>query len=67
MGQAVTFLSRADFVSPEEPGTTPRPEAQLLDRHRLDVVLREVGGHQFGEGQRSRGSPLAPQPLELSL
>ena len=41
--------------------------AQLLDRHRLDVVLREVHLDQFGEGQRPRHAPLAPQPLQRAF
>jgi hypothetical protein len=45
----------------------PEQPAQLLDRHLVDVVLRQVRLHQIGEGQRSREPPLPPQQLELPL
>jgi hypothetical protein len=38
---------------------------QLLDRHWLDVMLREVHLHQLGDGERARDSLLASQPLQL--
>jgi hypothetical protein len=41
--------------------------AQLVGRHRVEVVLGEVHLHQFGEGQRSRDPPLPLQPLEFAL
>jgi hypothetical protein len=41
--------------------------AELLDRHRLDVVLRQVRLDELGEGERARDPTLAPHPIELTL
>jgi hypothetical protein len=41
--------------------------AQLLDRHRLDVVLRQVCLDQLVERQSPRDARLPSEPLELAL
>ena len=41
--------------------------AELLDRHRLDVVLRQVGLDEFAERGRARDALFSPQPLEFTL
>jgi hypothetical protein len=42
-------------------------KAELLDRHGLDVVLRQVGLDEFGERKPACDPPLPPKPLELAL
>ncbi len=41
--------------------------AELLDRHRLDVVLRQVRLDELGEREPPRDPPLPSKPLELAL
>jgi hypothetical protein len=51
----------------EDGDCLPEQPTQLLDRHRVNVVLGEVRFHQFGESEGSRDSLLPPQPLQLPL
>jgi hypothetical protein len=41
--------------------------AELLDRHRLHVVLRQVRLDELGEREPARDPPLTSKPLELAL
>jgi hypothetical protein len=52
----------ADWSITEGHNCLAEQPPQLLDRDPLDVVLRQVHLHQFGDGQRSRDLPLPPQP-----
>jgi hypothetical protein len=57
----------ADWSLAEGGDRLSEQPAQLLDRHRLDVVLCQVSLHEFGERQRSCEASLPPQPLQLAL
>src|SRR5712691_378357 len=41
--------------------------AELRNRHRLDVVLRQVRLDELGERERARDPTLATHPIELTL
>ena len=52
--------------SPNSAGCFGEQVAELLDRHRLDVVLFEVGLDELREREPSRDPALSAKPLELA-
>jgi hypothetical protein len=57
----------ADWSLPESSNRLPQQPTQLLNRHRLNIVLYQVSLHEFGQRQRLCESPLPPQPIQLTL
>jgi len=57
----------ADLAVAEDRGCLAEEVAELLDRHRLDVVLRQVGLHELSEREPARDPSFSPNPLELAL
>ena len=57
----------ADPPLTEDGGRFAEQPAQLLDRHRLHVVLREVNVDELREGEASRDPLLAADPVELTV
>src|SRR6266508_2176662 len=55
-----------DAAITEHRGRLAEQIAELLDRHRLRVVLREVRLHEFGEREPACDASLTSQPLELA-
>ena len=63
-------LLRGQLTDPavtEHGGRLAEQIAELLDRHRLHVVLRQVGLDELGERQPARDSSLASKPFEFAL
>src|SRR6266498_3743237 len=56
-----------DAAITEHRGRLAEQIAELLDRYRLHVVLREVRLHEFGEREPACDASLTSQPLELAL
>jgi hypothetical protein len=57
----------ADWSLAEHGDRLPEQPTQLLDRHSVDVMLREIRLHQFADRQGARDSPLALQTFQLPL
>jgi len=57
----------ADTSLTEDRGRLAEQPAQLLDRHRLHVVLGEVNVDELREGEASRDPLLAADPVELTV
>jgi hypothetical protein len=57
----------ADAALPEDGGCLAEEVAQLLDRHRLDVVLGKVRLDQLVERESARDARLPSESLELAL
>src|SRR5712691_7154291 len=57
----------ADLSIAEHRSRLAEQVAELLDRDRLDVVLRQVGLDELGEREPTHDPSLPPKPLELTL
>src|SRR5207248_10707500 len=57
----------ADTSLTEDRGRLAEQPAQLLDRHRLHVVLGEVNVDELREGEASGDPLLAADPVELTV
>ena len=61
---AISCERSSDWSFAEPRDRFPEQPAQLLDRHRLNVMLQDVRLAQIGKGERSRYSLLPSLPLQ---
>jgi hypothetical protein len=57
----------ADLPIAEGGGCLAEQVAELLDRHRLDVVLRQIRLDELAERERPCDAVFSPKPLEFTL
>jgi hypothetical protein len=57
----------SDLPLAEHCGCLAEQVTELLDRHRLDVMLRQIRLDELGEREPPRDARLSPKPLQLPL